>query len=156
MLPRRGEVWLFDLGMTPKTRPVLVVSVDYGDADRAMVTVVPHTTGLRQSPFEVPVKAPFLRPGAFLVQVFPRTRKHGQFENSATCNRLKFSRLRIAWRSGSVSRPKKTPDQPQSVESPILDPNAARHEIRLSLSRKRVRRNDPSQKLTPPYHYRTP
>ena len=68
MLPRRGEVWLFDLGMTAKTRPVLVVSIDYGDADRAIVTVVPHTTELRQSPFEIPVKVPFLRPGAFLVQ----------------------------------------------------------------------------------------
>ena len=68
MLPRRGEVWLFDLGMTAKTRPVLVVSVDYGDADRAIVTVVPHTTDLRQSPFEITIKAPFLRSGAFLVQ----------------------------------------------------------------------------------------
>ena len=68
MLPRRGEVWLFDLGMTAKTRPVLVVSVDYGDSDRAVVTVVPHTTELRQSRFEIPIKAAFLRPGAFLVQ----------------------------------------------------------------------------------------
>ncbi len=68
MLPRRGEVWLFDLGMTAKTRPVLVVSVDYGDADRAIVTVVPHTTDLRNSPFEITVKASFLQPGAFLVQ----------------------------------------------------------------------------------------
>lgn len=68
MLPRRGEGWLFDLGMTAKTRPVLVVSVDYGEADRADLTVVPHTTDLRNSPFEVTVKAPFLQPGAFLVQ----------------------------------------------------------------------------------------
>ncbi len=68
MPPRRGEVRLFDLGMAAKTRPVLVVSVDYGDSDRAIVTVVPHTTDLRQSPFEIPIKVPFLRPGAFLVQ----------------------------------------------------------------------------------------
>jgi mRNA interferase MazF len=68
VLPRRGEVWLFDLGMTAKTRPVLVVSVDYGDSDRAIVTVVPHTTELRQSRFEIPIKVAFLRPGAFLVQ----------------------------------------------------------------------------------------
>ena len=54
--------------MTAKTRPVLVLSVEYGDADRAIVTVVPHTTEIRQSPFEVPIKASFLRPGAFLVQ----------------------------------------------------------------------------------------
>jgi len=56
--------------MTAKTRPALVVSVDYGDADRAIVTDVPHTTDLRQSPFEITIKikAPFLRSGAFLVQ----------------------------------------------------------------------------------------
>ena len=68
MPPRRGEVWLFDLGMTAKTRPVLIVSVEYGDVDQAIVTVVPHTTEIRQSPFEIPIKASFLRPGAFLVQ----------------------------------------------------------------------------------------
>ena len=59
---------LFDLGMTAKTRPVLVVSVEYGDLDRAIVTVVPHTTEIRQSPFEIPIRSSFLRPGAFLVQ----------------------------------------------------------------------------------------
>jgi mRNA interferase MazF len=68
MLPLRGEVWLFDLGMTAKTRPVVIVSVEYGDSDRALVTVVPHTTELRRSRFEVPFAVPFLRPGAFLVQ----------------------------------------------------------------------------------------
>ena len=68
MQPTRGEVWLFDLGMAAKTRPVLVVSVAYGDTDRAIVTVVPHTTQLRGSPFEISVPAPFLHRGAFLVQ----------------------------------------------------------------------------------------
>jgi len=29
---------------------------------------VPHTTSLRDSPFEVAVQVPFLKPGAFLVQ----------------------------------------------------------------------------------------
>jgi len=75
MHPPRGEVWLFDLGMAAKIRPVVIVSVPYGDVDRALVTVVPHTTALRGSPFEVPVPTPFLRPGAFLVQgisTYPR------------------------------------------------------------------------------------
>jgi mRNA interferase MazF len=54
--------------MAAKTRPVLVVSVAYGDVDRALVTVVPHTTQLRASPFEISVSVPFLQPGAFLVQ----------------------------------------------------------------------------------------
>lgn len=54
--------------MTAKTRPVLVMSVPYGDADRAIVTVVPHTTELRGSHYEVSVNVPFLQRGAFLVQ----------------------------------------------------------------------------------------
>jgi mRNA interferase MazF len=54
--------------MAAKTRPVLVVSVAYGDTDRAIVTVVPHTTELRGSPYEISVDAPFLHRGAFLVQ----------------------------------------------------------------------------------------
>jgi mRNA interferase MazF len=68
MPPRRGEVWLF-LVMSAKTRPLLVVSVENGDADRAFVTVVPHTTEIRECPFGIPVRAPFLKSnGAFLVQ----------------------------------------------------------------------------------------
>ena len=67
MNPARGEVW-FDLGMAEKVRPALVVSVAFGDADRALVTIVPHTTGLRGSQFEIAASAPFLQPGAFLVQ----------------------------------------------------------------------------------------
>jgi mRNA interferase MazF len=54
--------------MAEKVRPALVVSVLYGDLDRALITVVPHTTSLRGSRYEIPVNAPFLRPGAFLVQ----------------------------------------------------------------------------------------
>jgi mRNA interferase MazF len=68
MTPSRGEVWLFDLGMAEKVRPALVVSVGYGDADRALITIVPHTTSLRGSRYEVIVNVPFLKAGAFLVQ----------------------------------------------------------------------------------------
>ena len=75
--PKRGEVWLIDFGVQGKTRPALVVSVAFGDRDRALITVVPHTTALRGSPFEIVVDAPFLKPGAFLVQgvaTFPTIR----------------------------------------------------------------------------------
>ena len=68
-LPRRGEVWLIDFGLAGKTRPALVVSVAFGVRDRALITVIPHTTTLRDSPFEIFVPdAPFLKPGAFMVQ----------------------------------------------------------------------------------------
>ena len=65
MIPSRGEVWLFDLGMAEKVRPALVISVAFGDADRALV---PHTTSLRGSQFEISVSVPFLKPGAFVTQ----------------------------------------------------------------------------------------
>ena len=67
-MPRRGEVWMVDLGLAQKTRPALILSTGYADDDRALVTVVSHTTSLRGSEFEIAVPVPFLKPGAFLVQ----------------------------------------------------------------------------------------
>jgi len=66
--PCRNEVWLIDLGMAAKVRPCVVVSTKIGDEDRAVVTVVPHTTSTRGTPFEVAVRTHFLKPGAFDTQ----------------------------------------------------------------------------------------
>ena len=63
--PPRGEVWLVDLGLAAKVRPCVVLSIAVGDSDRALVTLVPHTTNVRGSKFEVVVPARFLKPGAF-------------------------------------------------------------------------------------------
>lgn len=63
--PQRGEVWLVDLGLAAKVRPALVMSVPVEDVDRALVTMVPHTTSARGSRFEAAVSVPFRRPGAF-------------------------------------------------------------------------------------------
>lgn len=67
-LPERGEVWLADLGMAAKVRPVLVVSVPYSDRDYALIQVVPHTTKPRGAQFEVQLHVHFLQTGAFNVQ----------------------------------------------------------------------------------------
>ena len=67
-MPERGEVWQVDFGTIQKVRPALVISIPYGDADRALFGVIPHTTALRGSQFEVTVPARFLDRGAFLVQ----------------------------------------------------------------------------------------
>jgi mRNA interferase MazF len=64
----RGEVWLVDLGYVAKVRPCLVVSIPALLQDRALVTLVPHTTSLRGSRFEVDVKTRFLKPGVFDIQ----------------------------------------------------------------------------------------
>lgn len=66
--PTRGEVWLVDLGLVAKVRPCLVVSIQTLDQDRALVTLVPHTTSARGSRFEVDVKVKFLRAGVFDTQ----------------------------------------------------------------------------------------
>lgn len=77
MAPRRGDVWLFDCGMAEKVRPVLILSIPFADTDRAVITVVFHSTALRGSQFEVPVQVPFLKAGAFIAQslaTYPTTR----------------------------------------------------------------------------------
>ncbi|HET8760435.1 MAG TPA: type II toxin-antitoxin system PemK/MazF family toxin [Nitrospiria bacterium] len=66
--PTRGEVWLVDLGMSAKVRPCLVLSATIDDSDRALLTMVPHTTSVRGTAFEVAVPTSFLKPGAFDAQ----------------------------------------------------------------------------------------
>ena len=66
--PLRGEVYMVDLGLAAKVRPCVILSVPLEESDRYLVTVIPHTTAVRQSRFEVAVPARFLRPGAFDAQ----------------------------------------------------------------------------------------
>jgi mRNA interferase MazF len=67
-VPERGEVWQVDFGITQKVRPALVISVPYADADRALIGVIPHTTAIRGSQFEISIPVRFLGEGAFLIQ----------------------------------------------------------------------------------------
>jgi mRNA interferase MazF len=64
----RGEVWLADLGIVAKTRPCLVVSVPLDSSDRALIALVPHTTSVRGTRFEVTIPKRFLKQGAFHAQ----------------------------------------------------------------------------------------
>lgn len=66
--PRRGEVWLVDLGLAAKVRPCLVLSITHQDTERALCTLVAHTTSSRGTRFEVEVHARFLRHGVFDAQ----------------------------------------------------------------------------------------
>lgn len=67
--PTRGDVWLVDLGMVAKIRPCLILSIPADDEnDRVLVTLIPHTTSVRGSRFEVPTQVRFLKPGAFDAQ----------------------------------------------------------------------------------------
>jgi len=61
MSPQPGEVWLADLGLAAKTRPVVIVSRPDPDPPRALIIYVPLTTQNRRSRYEVPfAKLPFL------------------------------------------------------------------------------------------------
>jgi len=66
--PQRGEVWLVDMGMEGKIRPCVILSVLADDSDRALFTIVPHTTSLRGSRYECAVNVRFLKRGAFDAQ----------------------------------------------------------------------------------------
>ena len=63
-----GEIWLADLGYNGKIRPVLVLSVQPGNQDRALVSYVIRTTSMRGSDYEVPHQARGMKTGAFDAQ----------------------------------------------------------------------------------------
>lgn len=65
---QRGEIWLVDLGMVAKTRPVLILSVAYIDQERSLVTFVPRTTSVRGTRFEVSHTGRGFEAGAFDAQ----------------------------------------------------------------------------------------
>jgi mRNA interferase MazF len=59
---------MVDLGYLGKVRPVLVVRVPFSENERTLCIVVPHTTSLLGTRFEVAVQHPALKEGAFDVQ----------------------------------------------------------------------------------------
>ena len=63
----RGEVWLTDLGLAAKQRPVLILGLP-GSDDRQIFTYVPHTTSAYGTDFEVTIKCAFLKDGVFDAQ----------------------------------------------------------------------------------------
>jgi mRNA interferase MazF len=56
------------MGMVAKVRPVLVLSIPFLDDERALCTIVPHTTSGRGTRFEAPTKVRWLKNGAFDAQ----------------------------------------------------------------------------------------
>jgi len=64
---RRGVAQI-DFGLAAKVRPALILGCDIADEDRVLVTVVCHTTALRDSRYEVPLRVPGLDAGGFDAQ----------------------------------------------------------------------------------------
>ena len=65
---KRGEVWQVDFGIAAKVRPALVMGSDIADEDRVLVALVYHTTALRGSHYEAPMRVPGLEAGGFDAQ----------------------------------------------------------------------------------------
>lgn len=65
---RRGEVWQVDLGLAAKVRPAVIPSVPFLENERAVYEIVPHTTALRGTRFEVALAVPGLQAGALDAQ----------------------------------------------------------------------------------------
>ena len=57
-----------DLGCVAQVRPVLILSLDYCDNERAVVTYVVRTTSVRGTRYEVPHLSRGMPDGAFDVQ----------------------------------------------------------------------------------------
>jgi mRNA interferase MazF len=67
MTTEPGQVYLVDLGMAAKTRPMLVVSRRDADAPRALAVCAPITTSTRDSEYEVSIGKPkFLHESSYV------------------------------------------------------------------------------------------
>ncbi len=62
---KRGEIWLVDLGMARKVRPVLALSIDYEGQEKAIVSYVVRTTSVRGTRYEVEHRARHFKQGVF-------------------------------------------------------------------------------------------
>ena len=56
MRPEPREIWLADLGIAAKTRPVVIISRRDEDPPRDLVLYVPCTSQFRSSRYEVPLQ----------------------------------------------------------------------------------------------------
>ena len=62
--PKPGEVWWIDLGAAAKLRPMMVVSREDPDPERALTVCVPCTTQIRGGNYEVPLPRVKWLPGS--------------------------------------------------------------------------------------------
>ena len=99
MNPHPGEIWLADLGLAAKTRPVVIVSRHDPESPRALVIYVPLTSQNRASKYEVQLpQLQFLRSesvanvqGVGSLPVTPLERKLGELPDDALRKIIKRS-----------------------------------------------------------------
>jgi mRNA-degrading endonuclease toxin of MazEF toxin-antitoxin module len=99
MSPQRGEVWLADLGIAGKIRPVIIISRDDPDPPRKITTYIPITSENRGSNYEVELPPlPFLTLGSTAntqgVTVLRQQLKEiDSFEESGICLLMRLAKL---------------------------------------------------------------
>jgi mRNA interferase MazF len=62
--PKPGEVYWVDLGIAAKHRPLMIVSREDSEAERALAVCVPLTTDIRGGHYEVPLPRVRWMPGS--------------------------------------------------------------------------------------------
>ncbi len=60
-MPKRGEVWQVDFGITQKVRPALAISIPSGETDRALIGPVAYSPKQERKPSFEPIT---IRPSA--------------------------------------------------------------------------------------------
>lgn len=63
---QRGEVWIVDLGYVAKIRPCVILNVPIQAHERTLIAVVPSTTSISGTRFELSLKAKCLRSDSVL------------------------------------------------------------------------------------------
>ena len=93
-----GEIWMADLGVVAKVRPVLVLSVAYEGQKRAIVSYVMRTTSLRDTQYEVRHETRGMPNGAFDAQGL------GSYQRSNSKGEWDTSTPRRTWTSRPIGR----------------------------------------------------
>ena len=101
--PKPGEIWWVDLGMKAKFRPMMVVSREDPDSERALAVCVPCTTEIKGGSYEVPLPRVKWMPGSDdgvanvlgieAIEHHRLERRSGRYEAPVVAN----VRKRIAW-----------------------------------------------------------
>ena len=98
--PKPDEVWLADLGMTAKSRPVLVLACPTMDDARALVIVAPLTSQIRGMRGEVEIGKPrwLPKPSAVNVQGLASFDRHVLSRKMGTLDSLTIQKIKSALR----------------------------------------------------------
>jgi mRNA interferase MazF len=100
MTPKPGEVYLVDLGLAGKVRPVVIVTREDTDAPRAISVTAPLTTQNRGTQYEVQMpRVPWLKQQSFAnVQAMAAYEHHEFLEHRGRFDQPALEKIKQAIR----------------------------------------------------------